>query len=302
MSDLLRDIDEEALKINGIIETYLPKGTELNNTLVSAMGYSFLSGGKRIRPLILLKVCQLFEKPDIRGARAMAAALEMIHTYSLIHDDLPAMDDDDMRRGKPSNHKVYGEGMAILAGDGLLNLAYETGLSACEEAEDPSERERRVKALSIISQRAGYNGMVGGQSLDVEMTGKEISREMLDYIYKNKTSALLEGAFMAGAVLGGASEEEVDTFMRIGTKIGLAFQIRDDILDVTSTSEELGKPINSDKDNDKYTYVRLYGSERAAEQVERLSEEAEKLFDSMELHGDKSFLKDLISYLTKRKK
>ena len=134
------------------------------------------------------------------------------------------------------------------------------------------------------------------------MTGKEISREMLDYIYKNKTSALLEGAFMAGAVLGGASEEEVDTFMRIGTKIGLAFQIRDDILDVTSTSEELGKPINSDKDNDKYTYVRLYGSERAAEQVERLSEEAEKLFDSMELHGDKSFLKDLISYLTKRKK
>ena len=228
-----------------------------------------------------------------RTVEPFMAAMEMIHTSSLIHDDLPAIDNDDWRRGRKTTHVVYGEAMGILAGDALLNYAYETAARAFEMAPGDVRVER---AFALLTRKTGIYGMLGGQSVDVMNDGKPLSRQMLDYIYENKTSALIEGSLMIGAVLANASEEEVDRMEQAGRYLGLAFQIQDDILDVTGTKEELGKPIRSDEKNEKTTYVSFEGIEKAREEAEKLTGKAQKL-----LTGN-HFLQELLAYLMNRKK
>jgi geranylgeranyl diphosphate synthase type II len=221
----------------------------------------------------------------------------MIHTHSLIHDDLPALDNDDYRRGRLTTHKVYGEAMGVLSGVALLNRAYEVMISAFDLTED---KERVIAAMRIMADKTGINGMLGGQSVDVENDGKPLEREMLDYIYKNKTSALIEASMMTGAVLAGASEEELEVVEQAAENIGLAFQIQDDILDVTSTQEELGKPIHSDEKNNKVTYVSLMGAPAAAGKVKELSEHAVELLNSLDRKNE--FLDLLVESLISRRK
>ena len=225
------------------------------------------------------------------------AAMEMIHTHSLIHDDLPALDNDDYRRGRLTTHKVYGEAMGVLSGVALLNRAYEVMISAFDLTED---KERVIAAMRIMADKTGINGMLGGQSVDVENDGKPLEREMLDYIYKNKTSALIEASMMTGAVLAGASEEELEVVEQAAENIGLAFQIQDDILDVTSTQEELGKPIHSDEKNNKVTYVSLMGAPAATGKVKELSEHAVELLNSLDRKNE--FLDLLVESLISRRK
>ena len=230
-------------------------------------------------------------------AEPFMAGMEMIHTHSLIHDDLPALDNDDYRRGRLTTHKVYGEALGILAGDALLNYAYEVMLEGFALTAYP---ERAARALSVIAKKTGIRGMLGGQSVDVENDGKPLNRDFLDYIYENKTSALLEAPLMAGAILAGADAETEKSLEKAGSRLGLAFQIQDDILDVTSTSEVLGKPVHSDEKNNKVTYVTLYGVEEASRKVRQLTEEALQYLgpDS----GDGLFLRELIGGLAMRKK
>lgn len=224
------------------------------------------------------------------------AAIEMIHTYSLVHDDLPAMDNDEYRRGRKTTHAVYGEAMGILAGDALLNLAFETAAQAFEL--DLSERT--AKAMRILAEKAGIYGMIGGQVVDVESEGYAISREKLDFIYRLKTSALIESSMMIGAVLAGATEDEVERIERTARDVGLAFQIQDDILDVTSTLEVLGKPIHSDEKNEKTTYVTLEGLDKARQDVEEISKRALATLASLERKNP--FLEELITMLITREK
>ena len=225
------------------------------------------------------------------------AAMEMIHTHSLIHDDLPAIYHDDYRRGRLTTHRVYGEAMGVLSGDALLNYAYEVMLRAFSMTD---RTQRVIRAMEIMAEKTGIHGMLGGQSVDVENDGKPLEKDMLDYIYENKTSALIEAAMMTGAVLGGADQEQLNTIEQAAGNIGLAFQIQDDILDVTSTSEELGKPVHSDEKNHKVTYVTLVGMERAAREVQELSQKALRLLDGLEKQND--FLYDLIQMLVHRRK
>ena len=225
------------------------------------------------------------------------AGMEMIHTHSLIHDDLPALDNDDYRRGRLTTHKVYGEAMGVLSGVALLNYAYETMLQAFSLTEDQSIV---IHALRVMAEKTGIHGMLGGQSVDVENDGKPLEKEILDYIYRNKTSALIEASMMTGAILAGADEQEVSVVEEAAGNIGLAFQIQDDILDVTSTDEELGKPVHSDEKNNKVTYVTLFGIEKASEQVELLSEKAVELLKS--LNKNNEFLYLLIEKLINRRK
>ena len=223
--------------------------------------------------------------------------MEMIHTHSLIHDDLPAIDNDDYRRGRLTTHKVYGEAMGVLSGVSLLNYAYETMLGAFDLT---SDKDRVIRALKIMSNKTGLYGMLGGQSVDVENDGKEISREMLDYIYEHKTSALIEASMMAGAILGGANEEQTAQIEKAASAIGLAFQIQDDILDVIGDSKELGKATGSDAQNHKQTYVTLHGLEESGREVERLTGEAVATLDSFS--GEHEFLKELLLHLVHRTK
>lgn len=228
------------------------------------------------------------------------AALEMIHTHSLVHDDLPALDNDDYRRGKKATHVVYGEAMGILSGDALLNYAYEAALHGFDLTAQPSETSRVVLALQILAAKTGLYGMLGGQSVDVDCEGKAADGDILQGIYLRKTSALLEAAFMIGAVLAGASAEQIRAMEQAGRKTGLAFQIQDDILDVTGSTKELGKPIHSDERNQKSTFVALYGLEEATGQVERLSREAMEILQGMAKEED--FLPKLAEWLITRKK
>ena len=228
------------------------------------------------------------------------AAIEMIHTYSLVHDDLPAMDNDEYRRGKKTTHAVYGEAMGILAGDALLNLAYETAAGAFGmEVADA----RVARAFAVLAKKAGVYGMVGGQVVDVESEKSDdcpITREKLDFIYRLKTGALIESSMMIGAILAGASSDEISRVEQIAAKLGLAFQIQDDVLDVTSSLEVLGKPVGSDEKNNKATYVTFEGLDKAVSDVERISKEAEKLL--ADLGYDDAFLKELFEYLIHREK
>ena len=279
-----------------VIRRWLPEESGFAKTMAEAMNYSMCAGGKRLRPILLLETFRMFGE-DERLAEPFMAGIEMIHTHSLIHDDLPAIDNDDYRRGRLTTHKVYGEAMGVLSGVSLLNYAYETMFRAFDMT---SDTDRVIRALKIMSEKTGIYGMLGGQSVDVENDGKKISGEMLDYIYEHKTSALIEASMMTGAVLGGADKEQTELIGKAASDIGLAFQIQDDILDVTSTSQELGKPIHSDEKNNKVTYVTLFGVEKASEQVRKLSEQAEMLIEG--INSKNKFLTALIMEMASRRK
>ena len=279
-----------------VIRKYLPREEGFARSMAAAMNYSMCAGGKRLRPLLLMETCRMFGG-ELDVAEPFMAAMEMIHTHSLIHDDLPAIDNDDYRRGMPTTHKVYGEAMGVLSGVALLNYAYETMFSAFDIApENPGIRD----AVRIMAHKTGLYGMLGGQSVDVENDGKPMTQEMLDYIYRHKTSALIEASMMTGAVLAGANKEQVAIIEKAAGNIGLAFQIQDDILDVTSSSEELGKPVHSDEKNNKITYVTLFGISEASHQVAGLSEEAVSLLESLDQKNE--FLMNLVRYLVSRRK
>lgn len=287
---------EKQNKIEEIIRNYLPKETGFAKDLACAMNYSMLAGGKRLRPMLIQETYRLFGgEGDL--AEPFMAAMEMIHTHSLVHDDLPAIDNDEYRRGKKTTHAQFGESMAILCGDALLNYAYETAFMAFSMTKDAA---RVGRALQIMGDKTGIYGMLGGQTVDVQNDGKPLSIEELDYIYANKTSALLEASMMIGAALAGATEDEIFLIESVGYRVGIAFQIQDDILDVTSTSEVLGKPVFSDEKNHKTTYVTLKGVEAASAEVKRLSEEALEILQ--ELGVSNPFLNELITYLVTRKK
>jgi len=264
---------------------------------MDAMEYSVMAGGKRLRPMLMQETYKLFGgKGEL--VEPFMAAMEMIHTYSLVHDDLPAMDDDDYRRGRKTTHVVYGEAMGILAGDALLNFAFETAAKTFTMFPDKSLEIG--KALQVLAGKAGIYGMIGGQVVDVESAGNSISKDVLDFIYELKTSALIESSMMIGAILAGADEAAVQAIEKIAKNVGIAFQIQDDILDVTSTIEELGKPIHSDEKNEKTTYVTLVGLEKAKEYVENISMEAIELLGTFTTED--SFLEELLKALIHRKK
>ena len=277
-----------------VIREFLPKEEGYQKEIMEAMNYSVLAGGKRLRPLMMYETYRMFGGEG-EVIRPFMAAMEMIHTYSLVHDDLPAMDNDEYRRGKLTTHAKYGHAMGILAGDALLNFAFETAASAFDYGEDPG---RVAKALQILAKKAGVYGMIGGQVVDVQSSGHAISKERLDFIYKLKTSALLEAAMMTGAVLAGAAEEEVRTIEQVASDVGVAFQVRDDILDVTGTLESIGKPVHSDDKNEKTTYVTLKGLEQASADVEELSDRALRNLASLPYKN--KFLTELIQSLVYR--
>lgn len=282
-------------KIEDVLQRYLPKQKGRQRLIMEAMAYSLLAGGKRLRPMLMRETYRLFDgKSEV--IYPFMAAIEMIHTYSLVHDDLPAMDNDDYRRGRKTTHVVYGEDVGILAGDALLNYAFETAFKAF--VTDPEESLTIGRALGVLGEKAGIYGMIGGQVIDVKETGHKVEKEVLDSIYELKTSALIEASMMIGAILGGASEEEVKTVEHIAGRVGLAFQIQDDILDVTSTDETLGKPVHSDEKNEKTTYVTLLGLEEAKKKVEENSREAIELFKK--LPGENPYLEELLIQLIHR--
>ena len=277
-----------------IVYSYLPAEEGHQKTIFEAMNYSMQAGGKRLRPLLMHEVYKMFGGKG-NEIEPFMAAIEMIHTSSLIHDDLPCMDNDELRRGKPTTWKVYGYDMAVLAGDALMIFAFETAAKALALGADAAAV---VKAMGILAQKTGIYGMIGGQTIDVELTGKPVPREKLDFIYRLKTGALLEASMMIGAVLAGASEEQVKTVESIAANVGLAFQIQDDILDVTSTAEVLGKPVLSDEKNSKTTYVTLEGLEKAKTDVKAISDQARE--ELAGLPGEKEFLSQLIEMLVNR--
>ena len=286
-------------EIEAVIREYLPAEEGFSRTMAQAMNYSMLAGGKRLRPMLMQETFRLFGGSG-KLVKPFMAGMEMIHTHSLIHDDLPALDNDDYRRGRLTTHKVYGEAMGILSGVALLNYAYETMLQAFAMAETLQQKDAVIGALQVMTAKTGIHGMLGGQSVDVENDGKALEKDMLDYIYENKTSALIEASMMTGAILAGADAEQVSVIEQAAKRIGLAFQIQDDILDVTSTDEELGKPVHSDEKNHKVTYVTLFGIEKAAAQVAGLSAEAVALLES--LNKNNEFLYLLVEKLVNRRK
>lgn len=298
-SQFMEELQQKLEHINNVLEKFLPAEEGQQRIIFEAMNYSVRAGGKRLRPMLMEETYHMFG-----GSSAVIepfmAAIEMIHTYSLVHDDLPAMDNDEYRRGKKTTHAVYGEAMGILAGDALLNLAYETAAKAFDmEVTDA----RVARAFKVLAKKAGVYGMVGGQVVDVESEKSDdcpITREKLDFIYRLKTGALIESSMMIGAILAGASSDEVSRVEQIAAKLGLAFQIQDDVLDVTSTLEVLGKPVGSDEKNNKATYVTFEGLDKAVSDVERISKEAEEQLD--DLGYDDAFLKELFEYLIHREK
>ena len=281
--------------IEQLLQEYLPKQQGYQSLIMEAMEYSLMAGGKRLRPMLMMETYQLFDG-SCKAIRPFMAAIEMIHTYSLVHDDLPAMDNDEYRRGRKTTHIVYGEDMGILAGDALLNYAFETAFKAF--VMDSKDSLLIGRALSVLGEKAGIHGMIGGQVIDVKETGHAVSKEILDTIYVLKTSALIEASMMIGAIFGGASEEEVKKVEKIARYVGIAFQIQDDILDVTSTEEVLGKPIYSDEKNEKTTYVTLMGVEGAKKVVEEYSAKAIDLLH--QLSGKNEYLEQLLIQLIHR--
>lgn len=285
------------LQIEEIIKKYLPEEKGYQKTVIEAMNYSMLAGGKRLRPMLMQETYRMFGgRSDV--IEPFMAAIEMIHTYSLIHDDLPAMDNDMYRRGRKTTHVVYGEAIGILAGDGLLNYAFETATLALEK--EP-ENHNIAKALRILAKKAGIYGMIGGQTVDIETDKtQEVTKEQLNFIYQLKTGALIEASMLIGAVLAGATKNEQTVMEQVAAKVGLAFQIQDDILDVTGTTEQLGKPVGSDEKNGKATYVTYEGIEKAKSDVERISAEAIEKLNSLVVKNE--FLAQLLYALVHREK
>ena len=280
------DLAEKALAKYMIVEENPQK------KIYEAEEYSLMAGGKRLRPVIMMMTAKMCGKsPEL--VLPFAVAIEMIHTYSLIHDDLPAMDNDDLRRGRPTNHKVYGEAMAILAGDALLTKAFETAASFRDET---VSKERVLRAISILAMASGDNGMIGGQVVDIESRNED--EKLLKYLHSLKTGALIRASGVIGAILAGATDEEIKAVDSFCDNLGIAFQIQDDILDVTGTEAELGKPIGSDAENDKSTYVTLFGIEKA----EKLAGEyTQKAIASLENFSENSELVALAKRLMGRK-
>lgn len=310
-----QELEKHTAKADAVIEKFLPPETgtadtppemddiRLPLTVAEAMNYSVRAGGKRVRPLIMSLTFDLFGGGNRKLLEPFMAAIEMIHTYSLVHDDLPAMDNDEYRRGKKTTHAVYGEAMAVLAGDGLLNYAYETALCATEHCNDPTELMHVVLALRILCKKAGISGMVGGQCVDIE-SEKRMPDEpdmALYFIEENKTAALIEAAFMCGAILAGARVEAVDMTERIGSLTGRCFQICDDILDVKGSSETLGKTAGKDAQSGKLTYVSLYGMERAEADASAMTNEALHLLSAIGARED-DFLVHLVRALLTRER
>lgn len=295
--EIKTEIAARVEQIETIIRQYLPREEGYQKTIFEAMNYSILAGGKRLRPMLMQETYRLFGGKS-KVIEPFMAAMEMIHTYSLVHDDLPAMDNDEYRRGKKTTHAVYGEAMGILAGDALLNYAFETATKAFELEPD---NIRIGKALRILATKAGVYGMVGGQVVDVESEqDAAMTKEKLDFIYELKTGALIEASMLIGAILAGATKNEQKVIEDVAKEVGLAFQIQDDILDVTSTLEVLGKPIGSDEKNHKITYVTYEGIEKSKADVVRLSESAVAHMDSLVVQNE--FLRELILYLIAREK
>ncbi|MCC3867277.1 polyprenyl synthetase family protein [Terrisporobacter mayombei] len=290
-----KDVLKEKINyIEALLNEYMPKEEGYQQTIMQAMNYSLKAGGKRLRPILTLESCKIVGGKE-EDAIPFAVAIEMIHTYSLIHDDLPALDNDDIRRGKPTNHKVFGESMATLAGDALLNYAFEVMLSSSIDKKDSN---KYLKAINEIAKHAGIYGMIGGQVVDVESENKIIDKDKLDFIHLNKTAAMIIGCMRAGAIIGGASEEELEKVTKYGKNIGLSFQIVDDILDITGDEAKLGKPIGSDIENHKSTYPSLLGLEKSRKIARQLIEEGKSSIDGLSSEID--FLNQLGDYIISR--
>ena len=295
-----QELKTRTAEIEQLIGTYLPEETGHQKTILEAMNYSMTAGGKRLRPMLMQEMCRLFTGCLLESVIPFMAAVEMIHTSSLVHDDLPCMDDDTMRRGKPSTWAEFGEDIGVLTGDALMMYAFETAASAFETSIDPDELSRIGRAMGILARKTGVHGMIGGQTVDVELAGGPIPKDKLDFIYRLKTGALIEASMLIGAVLGGAAEEDCKIVESLALKIGMAFQIQDDIPDVTGSQEVIGKPVNSDEKNKKTTYVTLEGLDKAKKDVEQIS--AEAIEELGKLPGNKEFLEQLIHVLINRQK
>lgn len=288
------DLKTKSAYIEDLLKQYMPKEEGYQKTIFEAMNYSLSSGGKRLRPILTLEAAKVVGG-DVKEAISFCVAIEMIHTYSLIHDDLPAMDNDDFRRGKPTNHKVFGDGMATLAGDALLNYAFEIML---KESLGKDNADVRLKAIYEIARGAGIYGMIGGQVVDIESENKSIEKEKLDFIHMNKTAAMIVGCMRAGAIMGHACEEDLQNITKYAKNIGLAFQIVDDILDIVGDEKALGKPVGSDIENHKSTYPSLIGLDESKKVATSLIKEAK---DSIrKISGESRFLEDLADYIISR--
>jgi geranylgeranyl diphosphate synthase type II len=281
--------------VNEHLDKYVVEKKLPEKSIYTSMRYSLLAGGKRLRPILSLAVCDMLGG-RIEEVLPFACAVEMIHTYSLIHDDLPAMDNDDYRRGRLTNHKVYGESLAILAGDGLLNMAFEVLFESILKSKE--NQELKIRAAAVIAKAAGIEGMIAGQVIDLESENKKISADVLDRMHRHKTGALIKAPVVSAAVLCGADEDSIKKLECFAQNLGLAFQIKDDILDVEGSSEKLGKKVGSDTQKEKSTYVSLYGLEKSKKM---LNEITEKAVMSLKYFGEKAvFLENLAKYLVNR--
>jgi len=295
--DIKNELAVRAESAEDVVCRFLPDVEGFQGMIFDAMVYSVTAGGKRLRPILMNETYVMFGG-NTEVIEPFMAAIEMIHTYSLVHDDLPAMDNDMLRRGKPTTHVAYGEAMGVLTGDALLNYAFETALDAYDAPNaDPSTI---TTAIRILARKAGVFGMIGGQVVDVEAEKKqmEVTEDMLHFIYELKTGALIEASMMIGAALAGASEEEIEQIESVASKIGMAFQIQDDILDVEGDEAVLGKPVGSDEKNHKVTYVTFAGIDKSKQEVKRLTDEAIKELNSIPYKNE--FLVELLNYLVYR--
>lgn len=279
---------------------FIPSIDDKSSVLYESMKYSLIAGGKRLRPVLLLAACD-FAGGDINEAIPFAIAMEYIHTYSLIHDDLPAMDNDDLRRGKPTNHKVYGDAIAILAGDSLLNTAFEIiNKDMFLYFDSPNKLTQRIKAAYAIAKGSGCQGMIAGQVSDIEAEEQNLSSEMLEYIHINKTGALIKASILAGLYLGNADDEMIEKMDEYAEKLGLAYQIADDILDATGSTEILGKTAGKDEKYNKSTFVTIFGIEESKKKLAEISNEAKNVIE--EYYDNADFFNDLIDKLKDRNK
>ena len=295
-----KELRERTQEIEKLLSSCLPEEKGFQKTIFEAMNYSVQAGGKRLRPMLVQEMCRLFTGETLDIVPPFMAAVEMIHTSSLVHDDLPCMDDDMMRRGKASTWAEFGEDIGVLTGDALMMYAFETASEAFERAQDEEELRRVGQAVKILARKTGVHGMIGGQTVDVELAGGPIPKEKLDFIYRLKTGARLEAAMLIGAVLGGAADEDCKIVEALAGKIGMAFQIQDDVLDVQGNETVTGKPSGSDDRNKKTTYVTLEGLDKARRDVERISEEA--IGELNKLPGSNEFLEQLIRSLVNRQR
>ncbi|MBR1757556.1 MAG: polyprenyl synthetase family protein [Lachnospiraceae bacterium] len=287
-------------QVDEILKRYLPTEVSLQRTVAEAMEYALMGGGKRLRPIFMNEVYQMFGGTNEDVIQPFMAAIEMIHAYSLVHDDLPAMDNDEYRRGRKTTHVVYGEAMGILAGDALLTYAFETAAKAFDATENPANVGR---AIGVLANGAGLYGMLGGQVVDVEMEGKPLSEHQLEFIYKLKTGALIEIAMKVGAILAGATDAQIAAIGEVAQEVGMAFQIQDDVLDVVGDAAKTGRPAGSDEKNGKCTYVTLFGLDGARKKVEEYSDQALYHLTVLEEDaGRNEFLEELIAVLITRER